>query len=286
MNRAKLTTLLAMAFLQATLANAITITATVASIDTDRSTFTLADVSSDQSTAQPMPTVVSVSPGDLAIGYVSDRITGDWVKSDGKDVLQTILPVRESDIERMAEVNSALQADTKKRKNHQYRKEGDHGINFAMHNQLGELVEFDDFKGKWIIMNFFFTRCMMPKMCPAQTRRMSILQRMAKDQGITNLQQLSVTFDPEYDTPGILNTYAKGNQVSFDTYYFLNGPKPVMLDLLKQYAVIAMESKNIIDHSVVTLLFNKDSEIVFRKNGTEWQAQEFLDIILKAESEN
>lgn len=66
------------------------------------------------------------------------------------------------------------------------------------------------------------------------------------------------------------------------TFSFLTGTKETMLDVLKQYGVIAFESKNIIDHSVMTLLFNKTGRIVLSREGTKWSAGDFIDKILKA----
>jgi protein SCO1/2 len=261
----------------------IEVTATVVSIDNTNGTLELGDIKPNDASAQFIPNVVHVSPGDLAIGWEGETIKGDLIVSDGRAMLQSIRPVRKADELRMQEVHEYLRIDTKKRRKNKYRRVGDDGINFAMHDQSGNLVEFDDFKGKWIIMNFFFTRCMIKEMCPTQTARMVELQRLAKERGIEGLQQVGVSFDPNYDTPGILNTYANGYGADSTSYAFLTGPRDVMLDLLKQYAVIAMETKNIIDHSVVTMLFDKEGKIVYRKNGTKWEPEEFLDIIQGAQ---
>lgn len=257
------------------------IVATVKTVDVERHTFTLSDVESDQALESPLQT--RVSEGDLLVGYEGKRIRGVLSMSDGKLWLESILPVYPEGEKVMQSVNDLMRADTAVRQRREFRKEGDYGINFAMFNQDAEIVQFDQFKGKWVIMNFIFTRCRMPEMCPAQTARMVKLQRMAKDKGIDNLQQLSVSFDPVYDTPGIFSQYAKVKGADTSTFYFLTGDKAVMMDLLKQYGVIAFDSKNIIDHTVTTLLFDKNGRIVLRRDGTQWNASDFVDRILQEE---
>ena len=257
------------------------VVAKVRSVDAEHRTFTLIEVESDQTLEDPL--VVRVSDGDLLVGYEGKRIRGVLNTSDGRLWLESILPVYPEGEKAMQSINALLRSDTATKQRREFRKEGDYSINFAMFNQNAEIVQFDQFKGKWIIMNFIFTRCRMPEMCPAQSARMVKLQGMAKEKGIDNLQQLSVSFDPTYDTPGIFSQYAKVKGADTRTFYFLTGEKDVMMDLLKQYGVIAFDSKNIIDHTVTTLLFDRTGKIVLRRDGTQWDAGDFIDRILKEE---
>ncbi len=259
------------------------IEATVTSIDRDTREFTLESIQSEGETAHLSPLIVTVGAGDAQLHYQGKRIRGELGNSDGKYLLETIVPVYPDEEKTMASVNLQLQMDTAVRQRRQFRKEDDYGINFSMFNQNGEIVQWNQYKGDWILMNFIFTRCRMPKMCPAQTARMIDLQRHAKSVGIGNLQQVSVSFDPAYDTPGILFDYATSRGADLSTFHFLTGPKEVMLNVLKQYGVIAFDSKNIIDHTVTTLLFDKTGKIVLRRDGTEWSENDFVQHILDAE---
>lgn len=283
-NLFKILTLVTLLF-SATTAQAEPIEATVSSIDRETRTFTIDNiVSSEEGSDFTSPLDVLVGPGDAQLSYEGKKIRGELGKSDGKFMLEAIWPVDGEKEKMMRIINVQLQQDTAVRQRRQFLKEGDYGVNFSMFNDHGEVVQWNQFKGEWIIMNFIFTRCRMPKMCPAQTARMIDLQRLAKEKGIDNLQQLSVTFDPEYDTPGILYDYATSRGADLSTFSFLTGPKPVMLDVLKQYGVIAFDSVNIIDHTVTTLLFDKTGKIVLRRDGTEWSENEFVEHILDAEA--
>ena len=222
---------------------------------------------------------VRVGPGDAQLGWDSRMIQGTLSISDGKLRLERIRPA-DSEIEAtMQEINRRLRADTSSRQQRQFRKEGDTMPGFALYNQQGHLLLSDSLKGTWVVMNFAFTRCMMQEMCPAQTARMVELQHLAKEQGIEGLRQITITLDPDYDTPGILTQYAQAKGADTTTYQFLTGPEPAILDLLKQFGVIAYESKAIIDHTVTTLLFDPGGRIVLRKDGNRWNAQDFLDRI-------
>ncbi len=255
------------------------ITADVQSVNANTKTFDLININGDHDYSEPL--TVRVGDGDLMVDYEGKTIVGEISKSEGKDWLQYIFPSDAEQEKLLNAVNRQLRADTATRQRRQYRKRGDYGINFAMINERAEYVQFNQFKGKWIMMNFIFTRCRIPEMCPAQTSRMVDMQRMAADQGIDNFHQISVTFDPEYDTPGILTQYAEVKGADTETFSFLTGKHEVMLDVLKQYGVIAFESENIIDHTVTTLLFDPSGKIVYRKDNTNWLVEEFIKRIKK-----
>lgn len=224
---------------------------------------------------------VRVGPGDAQLGWDGRTIQGTLSWSDGKMRLEKIWPNDSGVEESMREINERLRAETSSRQQRQFRKEGDHMPVFALYDQQGLQLVSEELKGSWTIMNFAFTRCMMQEMCPAQTARMVQLQHLAKNQNIHGLRQITITLDPDYDTPGILTQYAQAKGADTTSYRFLTGPKQVIMDILKQFGVIAYESKAIIDHTVTTLLFDPNGRIVLRKDGNRWDAQDFIDRMLQ-----
>jgi protein SCO1/2 len=226
--------------------------------------------------AQPFEVVVS--EGDAKVGYALRRVKGELFKSDGKWMLDVIWPDEPELWQRMQEGNAVLHADTASRQKKDFRKQGDFGVDFALLDQSASLLEFGSLRGRWVMLNFIFTRCRMLEMCPAQTTRMVEVQALAQAAG-KELMQLSVSFDPEYDTPGVFRQYADMKGADSVRHRFLSGPKEVVMDLLKQYGVIAFESQNIVDHTVVTLLFDPDGRIILRRDGTRWEAADFVDAV-------
>ena len=81
-------------------------------------------------------------------------------------------------------------------------------------------------------------------MCPASTRRMSILQDKAREIGLEDLHFLSITFDSEYDSPGILKQYGKSYDIEFDTFTFMTA-KPLWVEDLMRY-LESLQSKKMV----------------------------------------
>jgi cytochrome oxidase Cu insertion factor (SCO1/SenC/PrrC family) len=78
-------------------------------------------------------------------------------------------------------------------------------------NGRGERLR-DLFRGRVTVLSFIYTRCAAPKACPYATSVLSQLHRASlEDSELTkNLRLVSLSFDPEYDTPQRLATYSEG----------------------------------------------------------------------------
>ncbi len=93
---------------------------------------------------------------------------------------------------------------------------------FQFTAQDGSRVSSSDLKGKIWVANFIFTRCAGP--CPVMTSRMAELNQALgeKSQGV---ELVSITVDPENDTPEVLKEYAERVGAVPERWKFLTGPK-------------------------------------------------------------
>ena len=93
---------------------------------------------------------------------------------------------------------------------------------FQFTAQDGTTVSNADFKGKVWVANFIFTRCAGP--CPVMTSRMAELNQALSGKA-KDVELVSITVDPEYDTPQVLKEYGERVGASPDKWKFLTGPK-------------------------------------------------------------
>jgi len=225
---------------------------------------------------------VRISAGDLAYLEVGDRIRGRLAELPGGDRLETIWPADPRVEAQMLAVNSRLRRDTVVRGRQVFRSVGEKLPPFALYNQFGELIKSSDLRGKTCVMNFIFTRCMNPRMCPAATTRMHQLQEKVKEAGLEDVMFVSMTLDPDFDTPGIFNAYASGRGIDGSNFYFLGGPRQPLLDLKEQLGILTSKDPElIIDHTMRTILVDPSAEIVYQVPGSMWGMEDFLDRIQK-----
>ena len=135
---------------------------------------------------------------------------------------------------------------------------------FSLTNHLGrEVTESDLFGNPWLA-NIIFTRC--PTICPQITQTISkLLPKIGRDVKI-----ISLTTDPEFDSPDILNRFAKANQASSTNWFFLTGDKKALatlaVDNLKMVSLPKEESKretptDLFIHSSLLILIDQNGQV-------------------------
>ena len=92
---------------------------------------------------------------------------------------------------------------------------------FSFLNQEGDSIGRAEMEGKITVVDFFFTSC--PNICPVMSREMERVNDIFRDQ--PNVQIMSISIDPEYDTPSILKEYATEHNAIPGKWHFLSGPK-------------------------------------------------------------
>lgn len=78
---------------------------------------------------------------------------------------------------------------------------------FALVDVAGRPYGSDDLRGQAYIVSFFFTRC--PSICPLLMRSVKRLQEAYDERSISGIRLVSISVDPEYDTPERLRTYGE-----------------------------------------------------------------------------
>jgi protein SCO1/2 len=101
---------------------------------------------------------------------------------------------------------------------------------FTLTDQDGKTVTKEDLRGKIWIADFIFTRCQGP--CPLMTARMLEMQRALVK--APEIKLVSVTVDPEHDTPEVLQAYAAANKADPQRWKFLTGDKAVIEKLVTE----------------------------------------------------
>ena len=92
---------------------------------------------------------------------------------------------------------------------------------FTLTNQFGEPVTLEDFRGKVWVADIIFTRCAGP--CPVMTRKLSEVQAALPRSSRARL--VTLTTDPEYDTPAVLKRFGQRFDADFARWSFLTGRK-------------------------------------------------------------
>jgi len=218
-----------------------------------------------------------VSAGDLALAKPGQRIRAELIPSeDGDFRLEKIWPIDQVTADTIAANERRLREDTHNRGKGAYREVGETVPSFALLDQDARVVEIARFRGRQIMINFIFTRCPVATMCPAATAKMVATQQLARQAGMTNLELVSITLEPDFDTPGVLKEYAVARGIDTSNFSFLTGPEGAIRDLLTQFGVIAQYEGDILQHTLTTLLVDPNGRIAHRTDGSQWAPADFV----------
>jgi len=131
-------------------------------------------------------------------------------------------------------------------------------LGYPFTNELGQAVKLGDFRGQALAITFFFTRCPIPDFCPRLSRNFEEASQKlsALSGGPTNWHFLSVTIDPESDTPSVLKAYGERYQYDPKHWNFLTGPKEKISELAQASDVKFEREGGFINHNFRTLIID------------------------------
>ena len=137
---------------------------------------------------------------------------------------------------------------------------------FLLTNQDSILISNDDMIGKVYVLEFFFTRC--PDICIEMNQNMKLLDEEFGDSNDFGI--ISITIDPNNDTPSILKKYSEALDVKSQNWHFLTGEKDYIYDLANiGFNIFANQNSNFIggfEHQGYFALIDKDGYIRSRKD--------------------
>lgn len=118
--------------------------------------------------------------------------------------------------------------------------EGDlSGENYAMIDHFNNYKNFPSFvKNKVTIAGYIFTNC--PDICPLTTNNMRLIQEKLNKEKITDVNFVTITFDPAHDSPEVLRHFAEVRNLELSNWTFLTGEKTIIDSLMKRVGVFAV----------------------------------------------
>lgn len=256
------------------------ITGEIVKVDAERATLLV--LHSEIKGYMPSMTMeFKVSKGDLANARAGQHIRAELVDRADGFYLEKIWPDDAATQRALDAAAKALAQDTTMRGKEAYREIGENLPEFTLLDQEGRAVAGSRFRGKQIVLNFIFTRCPIATMCPAATERMAQLQAAAQAAGAKDFELVSISLDPEYDTPGILKEYAQLRGLDTSNWSFLTGPDAAVRHLLAQLGVIREFEGATIKHTLATVLINEEGRISYRVDGSVWLVDDFVKRLKK-----
>jgi len=146
---------------------------------------------------------------------------------------------------------------------------------FALTNQDGERVSLADSSGTVRAVTFIYATC--KDTCPLLTAKMALLQRKLGADFGKRVRFVSITVEPEVDTPAVLKAYAGKFDADPAGWSFLTGKSEEIQDVVRKYGAFAKRVKpGDVDHLFLTSLVDRKGVLRVQYLGYRFDADEML----------
>jgi len=157
---------------------------------------------------------------------------------------------------------------------------GDEVPDIALVNQDGKKIHLGQFRGKPLLLTFVYTRCPLPDFCLLMSNNFSeILKELrGKPAVFDKVQLLSISIDPEYDTPAVLRKYgeryAGDVDPKFQRWQFASGTPEQVTKAANFFGLAVDRKSGQIVHSLSTVLIGADGSVLKVYSGNGWKPDE------------
>jgi len=153
-------------------------------------------------------------------------------------------------------------------------KPGDLLPDYELIAETGKTIRFSDFRGKALAFTFIFTRCPLPDYCPRMGNNFAKARELilANTNAPTNWQFLSISFDPEFDKPAVLSSYADFyRKDNADRWLFASAPMSSLAQLVPRLnLMVNREAGGSISHNLRTVVLDPRGRIHRQFDGNQW----------------
>jgi protein SCO1/2 len=150
---------------------------------------------------------------------------------------------------------------------------------FALTSQDGKEVRLEDFRGRVVAVAFIYASC--PDVCPLLTDKMARVQDALGPDFGAKVAFVSITTDPERDTPEVLKGYAEAFEADLAGWSFLTGTPAAVREVAHRYGVaVAPAADGQVDHTLLTTLVDRQGIMRVQYLGYRFDEEEFRHDLL------
>ena len=161
-------------------------------------------------------------------------------------------------------------------------KPGDEIPDFSLVNQDGKPIRLSQYKGRGVALTFIYTRCPQPDQCTLMSTNFAAIEKQLQLEKAVYAKThlLSITFDPQYDTPQVMRSYGASHSGRysdelFKHWEFATGTAEQVKAIAEYFGVRSFKDpatgKEELIHSLRTAVIDPHGKLVKLYRGNEWK---------------
>ena len=146
---------------------------------------------------------------------------------------------------------------------------------FVLLDQEGNRFDSSTLLGKVVAIDFIYTTC--TDVCPLFTAKFADLQNRLNKEHATKVFFISITTDPEVDSPKVLKAYANRYGADFRNWAFLTGTEEQLKPVWKAFGIhVIRKDRGLVQHTSLTTLIDQKGIRRFNFFDENWQIKDVL----------
>jgi protein SCO1/2 len=221
----------------------------------------------DYMPSMTMPFTVP-SDADLQILAPDDEVTATLVVDGAQSWLENLVIRKQS--ANAPEAPGMVEAN-----------EGDEVPNYGLVNQDGHEIKLQNYRGKTLLLTFIYTRCPVPEYCTLMSNNFAAVDKQLQQQPAIydKTHLLSITIDPDYDTPQVLRSYGAAHteryqDETFAHWEFATGTKDQIKGVAQFFGLRYVQGSDQIVHVLRTVIIGPDGKIAKIYRDNQWKPED------------
>lgn len=162
-------------------------------------------------------------------------------------------------------------------------KDGAEVPDYGLTNQSDQPIHLAQYRGKTLLLTFIYTRCPIPDYCTLMSQNFAQIEsELAKEPELfQKTHLLSISIDPDYDTPAVLRSYGAAHtgqytDEKFTHWEFATGTKDQVKGIAQFFGLRYYADQDQIVHGLRTVIINPEGKVekVYRDNS--WKPDEVV----------
>ena len=139
---------------------------------------------------------------------------------------------------------------------------------------------FSEWQGSPTLVTFVYTRCPLPNFCPLMDQNFATIQRLVAEDALLRgrVKLVSISFDPEHDTPAVLKKHAGRLKADPEVWTFLTGDRVTIDRFAGRLGVglLRPAPATEITHNLRTALVGADGRLTKIYTGSDWTPSQII----------
>jgi protein SCO1 len=149
-------------------------------------------------------------------------------------------------------------------------------------DETGKARSLSDWRGRVLAVTFIYTRCPLPDFCPRMDQHFAAVQReVLKDAKLRDrMALLSVSVDPQFDTPEVLAAHARRAGAEAQVWTFATGDADAVTQLAGRFGVSVFREgadPGGLTHNLRTAIIKPDGTLATVLGGSDWTPAALID---------